>query len=189
MTFNLLIAGVGGQNASLASRLIAAAAFRKGYDVRTAETIGEEQRGCSVLVHCRIGDNIFSPLIPHGKADAILAFEPAEAVRHLHYLSKNGVVVTCNTEIKPSGIYDSYDKKAIMDFLQTHAYKLIMLDGRRLTAKDEKILNTALLGAAAQSKIFPFDADTIKDILPEILPENIQEINIKAFEFGMEICP
>ncbi|MCL2267332.1 MAG: 2-oxoacid:acceptor oxidoreductase family protein, partial [Treponema sp.] len=87
MTFNCIIAGVGGQGTVLASKLIAAAAMKKGFDARTTETIGMAQRGGSVFGHIRIGDNIFSPLVPLGKADAIIAFEPSEAVRQLPYLS------------------------------------------------------------------------------------------------------
>ena len=100
MTFNLMIAGVGGQGTVLASKLIAAAAMKKGLNVRTTETIGMAQRGGSVFGHVRIGlttdsdsGQIFSPLIPMGKANAILALEPAEAVRQLPYLRKDGTVV------------------------------------------------------------------------------------------------
>jgi indolepyruvate ferredoxin oxidoreductase beta subunit len=106
MTFNLLIAGVGGQGTVLASKLIAAAAMKKGFNVRTTETIGMAQRGGCVTSHVRIcesPDNIFSPLIPLGKADAIIAFEPAEAVRQLPYLSAQGSMIVCDSPIAPSG--------------------------------------------------------------------------------------
>jgi indolepyruvate ferredoxin oxidoreductase beta subunit len=199
--FNLMIAGVGGQGTVLASRLIAAAAMKKGYDVRTTETIGMAQRGGSVFGHVRIGENIHSPLIPPGKADVIIAFEPAEAVRQLSYLHKNGVVVACNTAIKPvgspkAGSNGSYEAAVVIEFLQTHAPRLILLDGQRLTAdhaavkgSGTKTLNVALLGAAAQCGIFPFDADTLKDILPEVLPRHFLEMNLKAFETGRELAP
>ena len=76
-----MIAGVGGQGTVLASKLIAAAAIKKGFDVRTTETIGMAQRGGSVFGHVRVGDhvgeNIFSPIIPLGGADALIGFEPA----------------------------------------------------------------------------------------------------------------
>ena len=84
---NLLIAGVGGQGTVLASKLIAAAAMNKGLDVRTTETIGMAQRGGSVVSHVRMGRNVHSPLIRPKRAQAIIGFEPAEAVRILHYLS------------------------------------------------------------------------------------------------------
>ena len=189
-TFNLMIAGVGGQGTVLASKLIAAAAMNKGYDVRTTETIGMAQRGGSVFGHVRIGENIFSPLIPLGKADAIIAFEPAEAVRQLPYLNKNGTVIACNTAIKPVDLKaGSYEAGVMLDYLQANTHRLIILDGLRLTGQNTKTLNIALLGAAAQSGIFPFDADTLNDALHQVLPERILEMNLKAFETGRELCP
>ena len=44
MTTNILLCGVGGQGTVLASKLIAEAAMRRGFAVRTAETIGMAQR-------------------------------------------------------------------------------------------------------------------------------------------------
>ncbi|MCL2764776.1 MAG: indolepyruvate oxidoreductase subunit beta [Treponema sp.] len=188
MTFNLMIAGVGGQGTVLASKLIAAAAMKNGCNVRTTETIGMSQRGGSVFGHVRIGENIFSPIIPLGKADAIIAFEPAEAVRQLPYLKNDGVVVACDSAVNP--ITGSYEASVMLNYLQTHAPRLIILDGRRLSGTpNAKTLNVALLGAAAQSRIFPFDADTLKEIMPDILPERFLEMNLNAFELGREICP
>jgi indolepyruvate ferredoxin oxidoreductase beta subunit len=204
-TFNCMIAGVGGQGTVLASKLIAAAAMKKGYDVRTTETIGMAQRGGSVFGHVRIGKDIFSPLIPLGKANVIIAFEPAEAVRQLPYLCKDSslagqsgsaelsgsaeqsLVISCDTAIKP--ITGSYDASAMLNYLQKFSPRLIILDGRRLTAQSPKTLNVALLGAAAQSRAFPFDADTLSDVIKETLPKRFLEMNIKAFELGRELCP
>ena len=56
-------------------------AMEKGKRIRTAETIGMAQRGGCVVSHVRIGDEIFSPMIPLKGADILIAFEPAEAVR------------------------------------------------------------------------------------------------------------
>jgi len=197
-TYNFMIAGVGGQGTVLASKLIATAAMKIGCDVRTTETIGMAQRGGSVFGHIRIAlandsasdkinKNILSPLIPLGKADAIIAFEPAEAVRQLPYLKKDGVVISCDTAIKP--ITGSYEVSVMIDYLRKHAPRLIILDGKRLTQQNAKTLNVSLLGAAAQSGLFPFDADTLSEILPDVLPQHFLEINRKAFELGRELSP
>ena len=90
--YNILLSGVGGQGTVLASKLIAAAALAKGLTVHTAETIGMAQRGGCVVSHVRIGENVYSPLIPKGTADVIIAFEPAEAVRVASYLKKGGTI-------------------------------------------------------------------------------------------------
>jgi indolepyruvate ferredoxin oxidoreductase beta subunit len=191
-----MIAGVGGQGTVLASKLIASAAMKKGFNARTTEFIGMAQRGGSVFGHCRIGQNIFSPKIPIGKADAIIGFEPAEAVRQLQYLNKDGTVILCDNEIKPvSGpSVGSYEGAIMIDFLKSNltangrTSKLIIIDGKRLTGLNAKTLNVSLLGAAAQSGLFPFDSETFKEVFQEVLHERFVEMNLKAFELGRELC-
>jgi len=187
-----MIAGIGGQGTVLASKLIAAAAMKNGFDVRTTETIGMAQRGGSVVSHIRIGENIagiFSPIIPTGKADAIIAFEPAEAVRQLAFLSSRGKLVVCSTAVKPFGSSqgNSYDGTAMIDFLKEKTAGLIIIDGSEIMRRFAKALNVALLGAAAESGMFPFDAGTLKETLSEILPERFIEINNTAFELGRRL--
>ena len=96
---NCLLCGVGGQGTVLASRIIASAFMEKGLFARTAETIGMAQRGGSVVSHVRVGETVPSPMIPPGKADLIIAFEPSEAVRNLSFLRKDGTVVLCDRPI------------------------------------------------------------------------------------------
>lgn len=76
MNKDILICGVGGQGTVLASKLLAASAMAEGNTVHSAETIGMAQRGGSVTSHVRIGERAFSPLIPQGAADLLMAFEP-----------------------------------------------------------------------------------------------------------------
>ena len=102
MNKDILLCGVGGQGIVLASKLIAAAAMREGHTVHSAETIGMAQRGGSVTSHIRIGEDIGSPLIPFGTADMILAFEPVEAVRNLHYLKPDGTIIVNRTPVQPT---------------------------------------------------------------------------------------
>ena len=64
MSYNILLCGVGGQGTVLASKLLAAAAEKKGETVHSAETIGMAQRGGPVTSHVRIGKDAYSPLIP-----------------------------------------------------------------------------------------------------------------------------
>ncbi|MCL1930335.1 MAG: indolepyruvate oxidoreductase subunit beta [Treponema sp.] len=185
MTFNCMIAGVGGQGTVLASKLIAAAAMKRGYDVRTTETIGMAQRGGSVVSHVRVGENIHSPLIPPGCAQALIAFEPAEAVRQLPYLCAGGAVIVCDSAIKPVAGNKAapYEAAAMIDYLKANVPHLVVVDGRKLT-HGAKTLNVALLGVAAHGGIFPFDADTLKEVIPEMLPQRFWDMNLQSFELG-----
>jgi indolepyruvate ferredoxin oxidoreductase beta subunit len=169
-----MIAGVGGQGTVLASKLIAAAAIKKGFDVRTTETIGMAQRGGSVFGHVRVGENIFSPIIPLGGADALIGFEPAETARQIPFLRNGGSVI----------VYNSGNKDMIQ-YLQENVQNLVIIDTLRLTEHSVKTLNVFLLGAAVQSGILPFDAETLKQVLRETLPERFLEMNLRAFEGGL----
>lgn len=132
MNKNCLLCGVGGQGVVLASRLIAYAAMEKGNFVRTAETIGMAQRGGSVVSHVRIGDEIYSPQVPVGSADVILAFEPGEAVRCLPYLKKDGLVIADSRIVMPVTASlggSNYNAEEMTAYLKKHAGKLILIDG------------------------------------------------------------
>ena len=102
MAKNILICGVGGQGTVLAAKVISQAAVSTGQKVVSAETIGMAQRGGSVTSHVRIGDEVFSPLIPNGQADLIIAFEASEAVRNIDFLKKNGTVVVNAKIVQPT---------------------------------------------------------------------------------------
>ena len=101
---NVLLAGVGGQGTVLAAKVLAQAAESRGWQVRTAETIGMAQRGGNVTSHVRMGsegEEVFSSLITPGTADMVIALEPGEAARALPYLAPGGVLVTATTAIQP----------------------------------------------------------------------------------------
>ena len=101
---NVLLAGVGGQGTVLAAKVLAKAAQSKGWQVRTAETIGMAQRGGGVTSHVRMGSNgekVLAPLVTKGTADVVIAFEPGEAARALPFLAPGGVLVTATSAIQP----------------------------------------------------------------------------------------
>ena len=186
---NILIAGVGGQGTVLASKLIAAAAMGKGLDVRTTETIGMAQRGGSVVSHVRMGSNINSPLIPQKSAQVIIGFEPAEAVRILPYLSEDGLMIVCDTAMKPvtsslSG--DTYQGSDMIEYLKKNVKKLVIINGEKLLKEcgNAKTLNVALLGTAVESGVFPFSTDEMRDALRDTLPQRFLDINLDSFEIG-----
>ena len=184
MTCNILIAGVGGQGTVLASRLIASAAMKRGFNVRTTETIGMAQRGGSVIGHTRIGDDVFSPLIPEGCAHLLLAFEPAEAVRNLRYLSPQGTLIVCDSAIKPVTAAlkgEPYEAETMTDYLKANVPGAIIIYGKALKAQCGQTLNVALLGVAARSGVFPFDAEALIETveeMPQYREQNIASLNL-----------
>ena len=173
MTFNCLIAGVGGQGSVLASKLLAAAAMKRGYDVRTTETIGMAQRGGSVVSHVRVGENIFSPLILLGCADVLIGFEPTEAIRQLPFLSGQGKLITCDGAAE------------MTEYIKTNIPSAVIIPIQPIKSQYAKMLNVALMGAAAQSGAFPFGAEALLEAISE-MPRYSDE-NIEAFELGKKL--
>lgn len=158
MSTNVILAGVGGQGAVLASKLLARAAMGRGLPVKTAETIGMAQRGGSVFSHVRMGEGVRSPLVGRGRADAIVAFEPAEAVRQLPFLRPGGMVVTSDAPVIPASASTggpAYDLPAIMSYLRERVGEknLVVVDAVAAEAALDtaRALNVVLLGAAARS--------------------------------------
>ena len=184
-TLSILIAGVGGQGTVLTSKLIATAAMKIGLNARTTEFIGMAQRGGCVFGHTRIGGEPASPIIPLGGAGMLLAFEPSEAVRQLGYLAAGGKLIAFDTPVFPLG--RPYDIAPMAAYLRDNVPCAAVLNGGAVKAQYPKALNVALLGAAMQSGLFPFDAQTLKSVLTELLPERFLEMNLKAFELGREI--
>jgi indolepyruvate ferredoxin oxidoreductase, beta subunit len=87
---NVVIAGLGGQGVVKASDVLARAAFLAGWDVKKSELHGMSQRGGSVASEVRFGGKVFSPMIPQGQADYLVALAPGEMENHLHRLAKGG---------------------------------------------------------------------------------------------------
>lgn len=188
MNKSILLAGVGGQGTVLASKLIAQAAIDLGFPARTAETIGMAQRGGCVVSHVRIGDS-YSPLIPKGKADMIIGFEPAEAVRCLPYLKEDGVVITTKKAIKPvtaSLAGSSYNGTEMIDYLIRNQKSLVVVDGDNIcqACGSAKVLNIALLGAACATGKLGISAESFVSAIEQRLPPKFVAMNLKALKLG-----
>ena len=194
MNKNILLCGVGGQGTVLASKLIAAAAMKKGLSVMSAETIGMAQRGGSVFSHIRIGDNLHSPMIATGTADILIGFEPGETVRMLPYLKKDGQVIVSSHDIIPVTAVlsnGSYDPEAMLAYLKQTVAHLLVIDTEEacLTLGSSKILNILLLGAAIESGALGLTESEIKDAIKERLPERFHELNFQALNYFHETMP
>ena len=192
MNKDILICGVGGQGTVLASRIIAAAAMEEGSPVHSAETIGMAQRGGSVTSHVRVGGEAFSPMIPFGAADMLLAFEPGEAVRNLKYLRKGGVAVVNTAAVKPvteSLKETGYDGSEMKAYLQEKC-ACVFVDAEEACKPfgSSKFFNVILLGVAAGSGHLGLKKETLLKQIEQYVPSRFLDVNIRAFNAGMEIA-
>ncbi len=192
MTYSYLLCGVGGQGTVLASRLIAAVAMAQGKGARTAETIGMAQRGGCVVSHVRIGEAIHSSLIPKGKADVIIGFEPAETARNFEYLNEDGIIVVNINPITPvtASLSDTvYKAENMLLFLQEQSKNVVMVDGNAIcrACGSAKVLNIALLGAAIATGKMKMTVEEMKREIMDRVPKKFHEMNFKALEMGAEV--
>lgn len=192
MNKDILICGVGGQGTVLASKIIAAAAMEEGSPVHSAETIGMAQRGGSVTSHVRIGGEAFSPLIPFGSADMLLAFEPGEAVRNLRYLKKGGIAVVNTCAVKPvtESLKDTgYDGSEMTAYLKGKC-SCIFVNAEEVCKPfgSTRFFNIIMLGVAAGSGHLGLGKETLLKQIEQRVPSRFLDVNLRAFNAGIEIA-
>lgn len=189
MKMDILVCGVGGQGTVLASKLIASAAMSLGNTVHSAETIGMAQRGGSVTSHIRIGEDAYSPLIPLGSADIIISFEPAEAVRNLMYLKKDGYVIVNRIPVKPTteSLHDTgYEGSEMIGYIKKKCGCLVVDASELCGELGAKFYNSAILGAAAGSGKLGISPEALISEIERRVPERFIEANKKVFAAGID---
>ncbi|MBE3587349.1 MAG: indolepyruvate oxidoreductase subunit beta [Thermoanaerobacteraceae bacterium] len=186
---NILMVGVGGQGTILASRILAHAAGAAGYDIKVSEIHGMAQRGGSVVTQVRLGEKVYSPLIPEGEAHFLLAFEQLEALRWIHYLRDGGLVIVNSQVIYPVPVLAgkaSYPQ-GITEHLQGRARTLV-LDAleRAVACGNARAANVVLLGALARQ--MPIPVDLWNEALNNCVPARFLEVNRAAFQAGYRLA-
>lgn len=189
---NCILTGVGGQGTVLASKLIAGCAMEKGLKAHSAETIGMAQKGGSVVSHVRIGEDVHAPLIPYNQADVLIGFEPSEAVRNLHYVKKDGLVVVSSKGITPTTATltnKTFDEEEMIEFIRTKIRNVIVVDADYIIEEcgSAKVLNLALLGAASSSGKLGIDKEDFGKAIDTKIAEKYREMNHKAFDLGYNV--
>lgn len=191
---NILLAGVGGQGTVLAAKVLAQAAQNKGWQVRTAETIGMAQRGGSVVSHVRMGSEgeaVHAPLVTPGTADVIIAFEPGEAARSLGYLKLGGTVVSATSLVQPvtaalsSAPYSASEVIANLREALDRADASLRLanDGEVLAALgNRRALNTVLLATAVACGAVPLTLEELKRAVTACVKPQFVDVNIAAID-------
>jgi len=187
MKTDIILAGVGGQGILSIAAVIGEAALEDNLYMKQSEVHGMSQRGGDVQSHLRISDKpVASDLIPLGNADIIISLEPMETLRYLHYLKKEGWVVTNNKAFENIPSYPEIEKlMAEYEYLPNK----VILNVEQI-AKDlgvPRAGNVVLLGAA--SPYLGIDFSKLENGIRRIFErkgEEMVEMNLKALRAGKE---
>lgn len=193
MTYNILLTGVGGEGVLVTSVVIAKAANLEGYEVRGTQLHGLAQRGGSIPTHLRLGEKVYSPIIPRASADLILGLEPIEAARACFYAGNHKTNFIIDTyPLKPvyanilGQAYPSNEE--IRKMIEPFAKKIIMVDASNIC--NEKLGspiygNVMCVGVALANGLLPLREESVLESLKRTVPRGLKE-NIKAFRMGLE---
>jgi len=185
---NFLLAGVGGQGTILASDILAEIGLRLGYDVKKAEIHGMSQRGGSVVSNLRWAPRVYSPIVPRGTADVLIAFEKLEAARFADYLRKGGVALVNDYAIPPvtvsSGNSTYPSDTAIRHSLEELAGEQHWVNGLAIAEGlgNVKTANVVLIGAF--SAMIDLPDDVVLAAIEARVPAKHLAINRQAFAAG-----
>ena len=184
--FNIVIAGVGGQGVLMASKVLAESALACGMDVKQNEVHGMAQRGGSVISFVRIGEKVYSPVVMPGAADILISFEPLEALRYVHYLKPDGMLVYNKVTINPSTVASGMatyptdvEERLAQACSDAHGIDALAIAKE---AGNAKAVNMVMVGAVAKS--LPLDLQIIKGVVKEISQGKGVDINLRAFSGG-----
>jgi indolepyruvate ferredoxin oxidoreductase, beta subunit len=190
---SVLIVGVGGQGAVLAGNILAEVAMGAGWQVKKSEVHGMSKRGGIVFSHVRYGSKVHSPLIEAGEADALVAFEWAEGLRWLPYLSEDGILVVDTAQILPPAAQRDHRAwaRAYPDLdpalLERHRGPVLAADARGLAQRLGSLhaANTVLLGILSARLEFPPEA--WEAAIGRHVPPRTLEMNLRAFREGRDL--
>jgi indolepyruvate ferredoxin oxidoreductase, beta subunit len=191
---NVIMAGVGGQGNVMASRVLANMLSLKGYKVTIGETFGMSQRGGSVMSHLRVSEtSAWSPQIPKGRADVLIALEPIEAVRVMRSYGNAGVKVLVNTRaIHPVGViagdFEYPSLESIEKGLKELTPHVWVMDATEEAIKlgNPILSNIIMIGAVSGLNLLPIGMAEFKSVIRDFFPQKLLEVNRRAFEIGKE---
>lgn len=183
---NIMIVGVGGQGALLASKTLGQVLLDSDFDVKVSEVHGMSQRGGSVVTYVRYGKKVYSPIIDKGEADYIVSFELLEAARYTEYLKKDGKIVVNTQQIEPMPVITGASKypSDLIEKMKQGGFTVDALDCLSLAkqAGTEKSVNVVLLGRL--SKYLDFPTEKWIAALEKLVKPQFLEMNKKAFALG-----
>jgi indolepyruvate ferredoxin oxidoreductase, beta subunit len=197
MSFDIVTCGVGGQGLMLISNVLGLACTEVGLNIKTAETHGLAQRSGSIYTHIRIGEKLYSSLIPYGEANVLLGMEAIETLRNIEFLEENGIIILNDYIWYP--VQSTFERvqddtcsyitlNQIMEQLKKITSRIHLVNALDLAnqAGNPVTSNMVLLGALVKINKFPIPFGELESIIPQVVPEKAVEANLKALKRGYQ---
>ena len=186
MVKNIMIVGVGGQGALLASKTLGQVLLDAGFDVKVSEVHGMSQRGGSVVTYVRYGEKVYSPIVDKGEADFIVSFEMLEAARYTEFLKKDGRIVVNTQNIDPMPVITGAAEYPadLENKMKNAGFAVDAVDCLSLAeqAGTAKAVNIVLMGRL--SKYMDFSEEAWLKAIEKLVKPQFLEMNKKAFMLG-----
>ncbi len=188
MQTGILIVGVGGQGTLLTGKILGEYARLCGLDAKVSEVHGMAQRGGCVVTHVKIAQKVHSPLIETSQADALLSFEPVEALRWIHMLKPDGLLVCSSETVQPLSVTmgnASYPED-IESRAQERAGRVRFTGAGKLAqiAGSARAANVVLLGVLTH--MMCLDEQRMRQAIESSVKPEYVAINEKAFALGLQ---
>jgi len=183
-TFNLILAGVGGQGIITLLGLIDEAALVEGYDVKSSELHGLSQRGGSVEAHVRFGKKVYSPMVSDGQADLIIALEGLEGLRESAKAGKQTKILVNDYFLPFIGSPAKEDIIRQIEGFKKEHYLVPASQICKDKLQNEVVCTLYLLGYAVGKKLIPLKKESVLRAINNIIPQKYLELNIGAFKLG-----
>ena len=189
MKKDIILGGVGGQGILSIAAVIGYASINMGWYIKQAEVHGMSQRGGDVQSNLRISDQeIYSDLIPQGKADLIIAVEPMESLRYLPLLAPDGWLITNSEPFVNIPNYPDLEKiHAEIRSFPRHV--LVEADKMAKEINAAKSANMVILGAS--SPFIGIEFDKLESAIRAIFGkkgDTVIQNNLNVLNLGREFA-
>jgi indolepyruvate ferredoxin oxidoreductase beta subunit len=187
-TFNIYLCGVGGQGVGLLSEVLLRAADHAGLQAKAVDTHGLAQRGGIVVSHLRIGESVFSPMVPKGKADLVVALERHEAKRAAATaLRDNGTLIYYNTVLQPLGVRLGHEKEIgeedLVSYCSGRNIEIITVKSSDIS--DPRMQNMAVLSHINKNTLVPrVQRQHYAEAMTDLMTGTTLETNLRLFDNG-----
>lgn len=184
--FNIYLTGVGGQGIGLISEVILRAADHGGHPVKSVDTHGLAQRGGIVVSQIRIGENVFSPLVPAGQADLVISLERHEALRAGGtVLKENGCLIYYNTVWQPLSVRLNETAEVaesdVQDLCRARGIQVISVFHEDLP--DIRMQNMAVLAEIHRHRMIPgIDLKHYQSAMADLMSGSMLKENRELFD-------